>query len=111
MSFGWYRAQVIGALLPVLMIWLVARMEQPPGYVRDKNLVCKLEKSLYGLKQASKQWNACFSSFLETFNLVALRSNSCVFVSTDGNLTTQEDVLIVCIYVDDGLVISNSVMQ
>nr|GEZ88824.1 hypothetical protein [Tanacetum cinerariifolium]GEZ88830.1 hypothetical protein [Tanacetum cinerariifolium] len=34
-------------------------MEQPEGFVNPKypNRVCKLKRSIYGLKQASRQWN------------------------------------------------------
>ncbi len=34
-------------------------MEQPPGYVDQThpNLVCKLKKTLYGLKQALRAWS------------------------------------------------------
>jgi hypothetical protein len=39
-------------------------MEQPPGYVQnDCSLVCRLNKSLYGLKQASRAWYAKMDNF------------------------------------------------
>ena len=31
-------------------------MQQPEGFVQDKELVCKLKKALYGTKQGSRQW-------------------------------------------------------
>ena len=39
-------------------------MEQPPGFVAQKEsaLVCKLRRSLYGLKQSPRAWFSMFSS-------------------------------------------------
>ena len=42
-------------------------MGQPPGFViehRDKEHVCKLKRSLYGLKQSPRQWNKRFDTFM-----------------------------------------------
>ena len=80
-------------------------MTQPPGYEKPGG-VCKLSKALYGLKQASRQWNKCFTQFLVKFNLQSLCFDSCVFVN--GKRQKHESILIVCIYVDDGLVMRDS---
>jgi hypothetical protein len=39
-------------------------MLPPPGVSVKGNLVCKLQKPLYGLKQARKEWNSCFDKFV-----------------------------------------------
>ena len=57
-------------------------MEQPEGFeVKGKeHLVCKLKKSLYGLKQALRQWYTKFDSFMESHGYSKTSSDHCVHV-------------------------------
>jgi hypothetical protein len=46
-------------------IYLVVYIKIPQGLdVKDDTSVCRLKKSLYGLKEASREWNHRLSSFL-----------------------------------------------
>lgn len=74
-------------------------MQQPVGFEDGSNKVCKLIKSLYGLKQASRCWNEKFTYFIKKFEFKVCESDPCVFVRKVG-----EDTIILAIYVDDGLV-------
>uniref|UniRef100_A0A1Y1M571 Integrase catalytic domain-containing protein n=1 Tax=Photinus pyralis TaxID=7054 RepID=A0A1Y1M571_PHOPY len=78
-------------------------MKQPIGYDDNSGRVCKLIKSLYGLKQASRCWNQKFTVFIRDFNFKPCDSDPCVFVRRNKNI-----IVIVALYVDDGLVVSNS---
>ena len=47
-------------------------MEQPPGFVAQggSGLVCRLRRSLYGLKQSPRTWFGCFSSVVQEFSML-----------------------------------------
>lgn len=75
-------------------------MSQPEGFEKG-DLVCKLNKCIYGLKQASYAWNKHFSDFLNLFGLMQLKKDNCVFVNKSGKVD-----LIIALYVDDGLVVA-----
>ncbi|GJY06702.1 retrotransposon protein, putative, ty1-copia subclass [Tanacetum coccineum] len=49
-------------------------MEQPEGYVNPRypNRVCKLQRSIYGLKQASRQWNKRFDEEIKKFGFTQI---------------------------------------
>lgn len=49
-------------------------VRQPPGYQDNTNRVCKLKRSLYGLKASPRNWNDYFDSFMQEINFV--RSNA-----------------------------------
>ena len=57
-------------------------MEQPEGFkVKGKeNFVCKLKKSLYGLKHAPRQWYKKFESIMGEQSYKKTSSDHCVFV-------------------------------
>lgn len=78
-------------------------MCQPKGYEDRTNRVCKLNKSLYGLKQASRVWNQKFTDFLKRFEFKVCASDNCVFV---GNIVGRK--IFLAIWIDDGLVAATS---
>lgn len=66
-------------------------MKQPIGFDDGSGKVCKLQRSLYGLKQASRCWNRKFTSFIEQFGLEVCDSDPCVFVSHQNNIIVGSD--------------------
>ena len=58
--------------------------------------MCKLHKSLYGIKQAPRAWNDRFSSFLPTLGFQSTFSDSSLFVKT-----ASAGIVVLLVYVDD----------
>ncbi|KAL5785970.1 hypothetical protein ACOSQ2_008362 [Xanthoceras sorbifolium] len=79
-------------------------MSPPPGLRRqgEDNLVCRLHKSLYGLKQASRQWFAKFSEAICSAGYVQSRADYSLFTRKQGKSFTA-----LLIYVDDILITGN----
>lgn len=81
-------------------------MEQPEGYMLPGNeqSVCKLVKSLYGLKQVPKQWHQKFD-FVILSNVFTHNScDKCLYTKVQKNI-----VIFLCLYVDDMLIINNNI--
>nr|GEX29377.1 putative polyprotein [Tanacetum cinerariifolium] len=81
-------------------------IEQPKGYVDPKypNCVCKLQRSIYGLKQASRQWNKRFNEEIKKFRFIQNRDEPCVYRKASGS-----DVVFLILYVDDILIMGNNI--
>jgi len=83
-------------------------MRHPEGFEQPGDYVCRLKKSIYGLKQAGRRWNICFTQFLEKFELKPLKTDHCVYSNADCNLSDlSKESIIIALYVDDGLILSN----
>ena len=81
-------------------------MEQPEGFISkgDEQRVCKLQKSIYGLKQASRSWNIRFDETVKTFGFIQNVYEPCVYKKTSGS-----SIQFLVLYVDDILLIGNEV--
>ncbi|GKF18560.1 retrotransposon protein, putative, ty1-copia subclass [Tanacetum coccineum] len=71
-------------------------MEQPEGFVNPKypNRVCKLKCSIYGLKQASRQWNKQFDDEIKKSSFTQNHDEPCVddILILGNNIPMLQDV-------------------
>ena len=81
-----------------------AYMKQPEGFSSSdgEQLVCKLKKSLYGLKQASRQWYLKFHNVISSFGFVENIMDQCIYLKVSGS-----KICFLVLYVDDILLATN----
>ncbi|KAL8540548.1 hypothetical protein ACS0TY_001979 [Phlomoides rotata] len=79
-------------------------MDVPQGYSKGTpNQVCKLSRSLYGLKQVSREWNSELCSKLSVFGLSQSSFDHCLFT-----MHTSTGFLAMLVYVDDVLITNSN---
>nr|GEY86982.1 reverse transcriptase [Tanacetum cinerariifolium] len=73
-------------------------MAQPKGFENAKypKRVCKLQKAIYRLKQASRSWNLCFHEKVIQFGFSRSEDESCIYVKVSRSV-----VVFLVLYVDD----------
>ena len=82
-------------------------IEQPEGFKKvgknGENLVYRLKKSLYGLKQSGRLWNNLLHSFLVDQNFVRSEAENCVYIRCENGTK-----IIIIIWVDDLIIAGSS---
>ncbi|KAL0539955.1 hypothetical protein IC582_024177 [Cucumis melo] len=79
-------------------------MNQPEGFMVEgkEHMVCKLKRSIYGLKQASRQWYLKFNDTITSFGFKENIIDRCIYLKISGS-----KFIILVLYVDDILLATN----
>ncbi|CAN6457819.1 unnamed protein product [Victoria cruziana] len=78
-------------------------MTQPKGFIsQDSNKVCRLKKSLYGLKQSPRQWYFAFHKAIIKLGYSPNQLDQCVYMWNSGS-----NFCLLSLYVDDILLTRN----
>lgn len=80
-------------------------MDQPEGYVspQQQHLVCKLQKSLYGLKQSPRAWYHKIDQYFQQEGFQRSEADHSLYVRLEGTAK-----VIIALYVDDLILLSDS---
>jgi hypothetical protein len=68
-----------------------------------KELVCKLKKYLYGLKQSPRMWYRKFDTYMLGLGFIRSKEDHCVYFKLIG-----DHFIYLVLYVDDMLLIGNN---
>ena len=81
-------------------------MIQPEGFVDPTSAgkVCKLKRSIYGLRQASQSWSIRFDEVITGLGFIKSEEDACLFKKLSGS-----SIVFLILYVDDILLIGNDV--
>ena len=80
-------------------------MIQSEGFIStDKSKACKLQRSIYGLKQASRSWNMHFDKVIRTYGFIKNREESCIYKWVYNSV-----IVFFILYMDDILLIENDI--
>ena len=80
-------------------------MIQPKRFTSiDDSKVCKLNRSIYGLKQASRSWNMHFDKVIKIYDFVRNREEPCIYKEASDSI-----VIFLVLYVDNILLLENDI--
>ncbi|KAL0433809.1 UNVERIFIED_CONTAM: hypothetical protein Slati_2715200 [Sesamum latifolium] len=81
-------------------------MDQPEGFTifREKQKVCRVQRSIYGFKQASRSCNTHFDEVIRGYDFIKNDYDPCIYKKISGSSVAYR-----VLYVDDILLIRNDV--
>ena len=81
-------------------------MKQPKGFIMEgkENMGCRLKKSIYGLRQASRQWYLKFDQTIKSFGFKENIEDNCIYAKFKNG-----KYIFLILYVDDILLASSDV--
>ena len=81
-------------------------MVQPEGFIakNQEHMVCKLKRTIYGLKQACRSWNIRFDQAIKSFGFEQNLDEPCVYKRHQDKV-----VMFIVFYVIDILLIRNDI--
>ena len=81
-------------------------MQQPEGFIArgQEHMACKLQRSIYGLNQASRTWNIRFDQAITIYDFEKSPDEPCVYKRIQGT-----KVVFRVLYIDDILLIGNNI--
>ena len=73
-------------------------MKQPLSFTSSDSdhKICKLKRSIYELKQASRSWNTRFNDVIKMFDFIKNEEEPCVYKKISGST-----VIFLILYVDE----------
>ena len=85
-------------------------MKQPEGFIDQDHpqKVCRLNSSLYGLKQSARCWNLVIDSYLKSKNFVQNTADPCIYYRYEV-IDNNEIIVLIAVYVDDSIICSNRI--
>ena len=66
--------------------------------------MCKLQRSIYGLVQASRSWNISFDELIKAYGFIQTFGEACIYKRVRGS-----SIAFLKLYVDDILLIGNDI--
>ena len=81
-------------------------MQQPNGFIQkgQEHMVCRLQRFIYVLKQASRSWNIRFDQAIKSFGFIQNIDEPCVYKKIQ-----RKYVAFLIFYVDDILLIRHNI--